>query len=207
MGRPPRRELSRAARLDSGRAGRACQGRRRPDGHGVNGGFASGPVSLWLVTGPTPTPDETPPTPDEEPATGGSPQAAAAPPGPHRPSGAINLGPVEYKGEPLDAERGPGLGCFRIQLVVLVVLILATPLSVGRVPDVVTAALLFVTIALLLVSGQTIIFLLRLVAAERRGRRQPLAPRSPTVGQLEDASARTPEDPGADPPATGPVRQ
>ena len=24
--------------------------------------------------------------------------------------------PVEYKGEPLDAERGPGLGCFRFQL-------------------------------------------------------------------------------------------
>lgn len=196
------------------------------------------------MTGPTPTPDDTPPTPDEtlptpdeEPSTGGRPQAPAAASGPHRPSGAINLGPVEYKGEPLDAERGPGLGCFRIQLVVLVVLILATPLSVGRVPEVVTAVLLFATIALLLVSGQTIIFLLRLVAAERRGRRRPLAARSPTVGQLEDVSARTPEgeavpdegaaprepdapgepgpgaepgppsDPEADPPATGPVRQ
>jgi hypothetical protein len=158
---------------------------------------------LWLVTGPSPTPHETPPNaPEPTP-----PAAPAAAPGPHRPSGAINLGPVEYKGEPLDAERGPGLGCFRIQLVALVVLILATPLSVGRVPDVVTAGLLFATIALLLVSGQTIIFLLRLVAAERRGRRQPLAPRSPTVGQLEDDSLRTPDDPGADPPATGPVRQ
>ena len=52
-----------------------------------------------------------------------------------------------------------------------------------------SALLLFATIALLLVSGQTIIFLLRLVAADRRGRRQPLAARTPTVGQLEDAPA------------------
>ena len=28
--------------------------------------------------------------------------------------------PVEYKGEPLDAERGPGLGCFWFQMVLLV---------------------------------------------------------------------------------------
>jgi hypothetical protein len=37
------------------------------------------------------------------------------------------------------------------------------------------------------VSGQTIIFLLRLVAADRRTRRAPLDPSArPTVGQLED---------------------
>jgi hypothetical protein len=168
---------------------------------------------LRLVTGPTSPPDD---APDDAPEPR-PPGASAAPSGPHRPSGAINPGPVEYKGEPLDAERGPGLGCFRFQLVVLVVLILATPLSVGRVPDVVTMVLLFATIALLLVSGQTIIFLLRLVAAERRGRRRPLASGSPTVGQLEDASAPDegppgaeadrPADPGADPPASSPVRQ
>jgi hypothetical protein len=40
---------------------------------------------------------------------------------------------------------------------------------------------------LLLVTGQTIIFLLRLVAADRRGRRRPLASGTPTVGELEDA--------------------
>ena len=154
----------------------------------------------------------------------------AAPPapsaGPHRPTGAVNLGPVEYKGQPLDSERGPGLGCFRFQLAVLVVLIVVTPLSVGRLPEVVTVVLLFAMIGLLLVSGQTIIFLLRLVSADRRGRRQPMAGRSPTVGQLEDAagpdSVETRED-GADaavddapagapppdpgPPASGPVRQ
>jgi hypothetical protein len=112
-------------------------------------------------------------------------------PGPHRPTGAINQGPVEYKGAPLDSERGPGLGCFRIQMVVLVILIVLTPLTVGRVPEAVSALLLFATIALLLVSGQTIIFLLRLVSADRRGRRQPLAPRSPTVGQLEDTGRET----------------
>ena len=38
--------------------------------------------------------------------------------------------PVEYKGEPLDAQRGPGLGCFRFQVGLLVVLIVLTPLSV-----------------------------------------------------------------------------
>ena len=143
------------------------------------------------------TDDTDPPVPARpEPGTAGpTPEAPATPsssaPGPHRPTGSIVPKPVQYKGQPLEPDRGPGLGCFRFQLVLLVVLILVTPLSVGRVPDVVTAGLLFVTIALLLVSGQTIIFLLRLVAADRRGRRQPLAPRSPTVGQLEDEPSRS----------------
>jgi hypothetical protein len=97
-------------------------------------------------------------------------------------------GPVQYKGEDLDSERGPGLGCFRFQLIVLAILIVLTPVSVALGwPYEVSAALLLITIVLLLLAGQTIIFLLRLVAAERRGRRRPLAPRSPTVGQLEDA--------------------
>jgi len=41
----------------------------------------------------------------------------------------------------------------------------------------------------LLVAGQTIIFLLRLVAADRRSRRRPLRSGTKTVGELEDASA------------------
>jgi hypothetical protein len=54
-------------------------------------------------------------------------------------------------------------------------------------PSAVSAALLFLTIFLLLFAGQTIIFLLRLVAADRRdGRRRPLASGTPTVGELED---------------------
>ena len=99
---------------------------------------------------------------------------------------------VQYKGAPLEAERGPGLGCFRIQLVVLVIAVVLTPLSVAwSWPSEVSAALLFLVILLLFLSGQTIIFLLRLVAAERRatGRRRPLASRTKTVGELEDAGA------------------
>ena len=100
-----------------------------------------------------------------------------------------STGPIQYKGQDLEAERGPGLGCFRFQLVVLAALIVLTPVSVFlNWPYEVSAALLLVTIVLLLLAGQTIIFLLRLVAAERRGRRRPLAGRTPTVGELEDAS-------------------
>ncbi len=141
------------------------------------GGCRRSPVSLAPVT------DQPEPT-----------EPASPPPGAHRPTGSITPKPVQYKGQPLEPDRGPGLGCFRFQLVLLVALILITPLSVGKVPDVVTAALLFVTLGLLLVSGQTIIFLLRLVAADRRGRRQPLAPRSPTVGQLEDGPGEVTAD-------------
>jgi hypothetical protein len=104
--------------------------------------------------------------------------------------------PVRYKGEPLDAERGPGLGCFRFQLVLLAVLIVLTPLSaVWHWPETVSAGLLVVTIALLLVAGQTIIFLLRLVAADRRaGRRRPLGSETRAVGELEDEAGGAPSD-------------
>ena len=96
-------------------------------------------------------------------------------------------GPVQYKGEELDAARGPGLGCFRFQLAVLIASIVLTPLSVSwHWPFALSAGLLFVTIALLLTTGQTIIFLLRLVAADRRTRRRPLASATRTVGELED---------------------
>ena len=97
---------------------------------------------------------------------------------------------MQYKGEDLEPARGPGLGCFRIQLAFLAILIVLTPLSVSFAwPFEVSAVLLFVTLVLLLLTGQTIIFLLRLVAAERRGRRRPLASGTPTVGELEDADA------------------
>lgn len=98
--------------------------------------------------------------------------------------------PIQYKGEPLEPERGPGLGCFRFQLIVLAFLIVLTPLSVAwRWPDWLSAGLLLAVILLLLVAGQTIIFLLRLVAADRRTRRRPLGSATRTVGELEDASA------------------
>ena len=94
----------------------------------------------------------------------------------------------DYKGEPLDADRGPGLGCFWIQTALLVVLLVATPLSVWLVaPPWFSAALLILTLVLLLFVGQTTIFLLRLVAADRRSRRRPLREGARrTVGQLEE---------------------
>jgi len=110
-------------------------------------------------------------------------------------------GPVQYRGEELQPARGPGLGCFRFQLVVLAVFVVLTPMSVyWNWSPTVSAALLFAVIVLLLVTGQTIIFLLRLVAADRRGRRRPLASQTPTVGELED-SAAAPVEP------KGPVQQ
>jgi hypothetical protein len=130
------------------------------------------------------------------------PNADPTPPRRARPSG-----PVQYKGDDLEPERGPGLGCFRFQLVVLVVFIILTPLSVvWDWPIGVSTALLFAVIILLLVTGQTMIFLMRLVAADRRGRRRPLASATRTVGELEDAAspleATQDDTPGSAPPGS-----
>jgi hypothetical protein len=121
---------------------------------------------------------------------------------------ATNQPPIQYKGAELDPERGPGLGCFRFQLIVLGVLLVLTPLSVAwRWPEWISAAFLIIVLVLLLVAGQTVIFLLRLVAADRRTRRRPLRSATPTVGELEDASGDGARDDvaehataGADPP-------
>ena len=137
--------------------------------------------------------------------------------------------PIEYKGEPLDADRGPGLGCFRFQVGVLIAFIILTPLTVAwDWPTWISVGLLFAVIVLLLVAGQTIIFLLRLVAADRRTRRRPLASATKSVGEIEDegstpalddasetaavsAPERAPEataDGASEPPNDeGPVRQ
>ena len=120
--------------------------------------------------------------------------------------------PIEYKGEPLDAERGPGLGCFRFQLIVLVVAVILTPLTVAwEWPTWISVFLLALTIVLLLVAGQTIIFLLRLVAADRRTRRRPLGSSTRTVGQIEDEAtgepAATTANEDSAPSDEGPVRQ
>jgi hypothetical protein len=117
---------------------------------------------------------------------------------PDKPS---SVRPVEYKGELLDAERGPGLGCFWTQLILLVACIVLTPLTVAwNLPSWVSIVMLFLTIVLLLFAGQTVIFLLRLVASDRReGRRVPLAGATPTVGELEDSlPAEAGRDAGAD---------
>jgi hypothetical protein len=116
-------------------------------------------------------------------------------------------GPL-YKGEPLDAGRGPGLGCFWLQVGILAVLLVLTPLSVvWGAPPLLSAALLIITLVLLLFAGQTVIFLLRLVAADRRSRRRPLsADARRTVGQLEDEAASDaipPRSAAADDPGDG----
>jgi hypothetical protein len=129
----------------------------------------------------------------------------------------INQPPIQYKGADLEPERGPGLGCFRFQLVVLAILVILTPISVfAGWPEMISGILLFVVIALLLLTGQTMIFLMRLIAADRRTRRRPLNSASPTVGELEDAAAKAgaetaqPPDPAStpdDPAGGGGVRQ
>ena len=84
---------------------------------------------------------------------------------------------VEYKGAPLDADKGPGLAASGFQVVVLVIVVVLTPLSAAwEWPVPVTIVLLALTLVLLLFVGQTVIFLLRLVAADRRatGRRRPM---------------------------------
>ena len=137
----------------------------------------------------------------------------ADPTPPRRPR---STGPVQYRGAELEPARGPGLGCFRFQLVVLAIFIVLAPLSVGwGWPTAVSAALLFAVILLLLITGQTIIFLLRLVAADRRGRRRPLSSGTRTVGELEDDAVDTEDrdidsaEPAVDdsPGPEGPVRQ
>jgi hypothetical protein len=97
----------------------------------------------------------------------------------------------EYKGAPLDPARGPGLGCFWAQIIVLAVLLVLTPIGViDAWPAWLTTALLGATLILTLFAGQTIIFLLRLVAADRRSRRRPLrGGATPTVGDLGEEPA------------------
>jgi hypothetical protein len=99
-----------------------------------------------------------------------------------------------YKGAPLDAASGPGLGCFRAQVVVLMALLVITPIGVINAwPGWLTALLLGATLVLTLFAGQTSIFLLRLVSADRRSRRRPLRRgATPTVGDLADAEASPP---------------
>jgi hypothetical protein len=83
---------------------------------------------------------------------------------------------------------------------VLGVVVFLTPLSAAwEWPVIVTIVLLAATLVLLLFVGQTIIFLLRLVAADRRaeGRRTPVRPagaRSKTVGEIEDERVGRIED-------------
>lgn len=103
-------------------------------------------------------------------------------------SGDVSGRRPEYKGAELDAARGPGLGCFWFQLIVLGIFIVLIPVGLNlNWPFELLAILLFIVIGLLLFVGQTLVFLLRLVAAERgQGRHRPLTSGTKTVGELED---------------------
>jgi len=141
----------------------------------------------------SPSPSEAAPQPTMPPGAGGS-----EPPDPAVPAGTATEAPAPatphppasplYKGEPLDADRGPGLGCFWTQAVVLVVVLLLIPFGVvSHWPIWATGLLLTFALILVLFVSLTVIFLLRLVSADRRTRRRPLRSGArPTVGQLED---------------------
>jgi hypothetical protein len=138
-------------------------------------------------------PEPSPPADTEVPSAevpGTSAQPDPSRPDPSRPPRASQGETPLYKGEPLEAERGPGLGCFWTQVIMLGVLLVLTPLTVALAwPPLVSAALLILTLILLLFTGQTVIFLLRLVAADRRGRRTPRSPSARrTVGMIEDGT-------------------
>ncbi len=143
---------------------------------------------------PAPEPQAPPPAPPasvppEPPAS--LPASLPPPPAPVRPPSAADVRArrPDYRGEELDPERGPGLGCFWFQVIVLGFFIVLIPIGINLAwPYELLAILLFVVIGLLLFTGQTVIFLLRLVAADRRaqGRRRPLASSTKTVGELEE---------------------
>jgi hypothetical protein len=118
------------------------------------------------------------------------------PPGSSGPAPPTGTARPSYKGAPLDPERGPGLGCFWAQTVVFLILFVLTPFGVvNGWPAWLTTAMFVVTLVLLLFVGQTVIFLLRLVAADRRSRRRPLGEGArPTVGDL----SRSPVEPSGD---------
>lgn len=129
------------------------------------------------VTTRVPDPEASPPVAAPGDGASGEESAPSAPP----------ASPL-YKGEPLDAERGPGLGCFWTQVVVLVAVLLLIPFGVDQHWAIwATGLLLALSLVLVLFVSLTMIFLLRLVSADRRARRRPLRSGArPTVGQLED---------------------
>lgn len=82
-------------------------------------------------------------------------------------------------------------------MVLLAVVVVLTPLSAAwEWPVIVTIVLMAATLVLLLFVGQTVIFLLRLVAADRRAdaRRRPLRSQTKTVDEIEDETTRRGQD-------------
>jgi hypothetical protein len=112
---------------------------------------------------------------------------------PREPAGSRGSDRPLYRGEPLDAERGPGLGCFWTQAILLAVVLVLIPIGVWNEWSIyVTGGLLVLALVLVFFTSLTVIFLLRLVAADRRARRRPLSPTArPTVGDLEAGEETT----------------
>ena len=81
-------------------------------------------------------------------------------------------------------------------VVLLIVLLVVTPLTViWSFPSWVSAALLILTLVILFFVGMTMVFLLRLVAADRRSQRRPLREGARrTVGQLEEEQKAREDD-------------
>jgi hypothetical protein len=119
-------------------------------------------------------------------------EPSAGEPQPDQPAGTQRG--VQYKGAPLDSAKGPGLGCFWIQVAILVVVLVLTPLSAAwNWPLPISIVLLATMLVLLLFVGQTAIFLMRLVAADRRAagpQRRPMRSATKTVGEIEREGAR-----------------
>lgn len=109
---------------------------------------------------------------------------------------------VQYKGAPLDSAKGPGLGCFWFQVAVLAAVIVLTPLSAAwNWPLPISIVLLATMLVLLLFVGQTAIFLMRLVAADRRAagpQRRPMRSATKTVGEIEREGGSAAEPRAAD---------
>ncbi len=114
-------------------------------------------------------------------------------PVPDRPPAAADVrarGP-EHRGAGLDPERGPGLGCFWFQAIVLGFFMVLVPIGLSLDwPVELVAILVTFDIGLLLLTGQSVVFLLRLAVADRRarGRLRPPTRATKTAGDLEDRS-------------------
>ncbi len=150
--------------------------------------------------GPTPDPGAdaarrgaSEPPPGDAPAARiprtGAPPASVAP---SRRAFSADVRPrrADHRGDELDPERGPGTGCFWVQVIVLAFFITLIPIgSTLDWPLELLAILLFLVMGLLLLTGQTLIFLLRLFASDRRAerRRRLLAGATKAAAEIESA--------------------
>jgi hypothetical protein len=151
--------------------------------------------------GPQPDPDPAPPAIDATPR----------PTGPRPPApGARPLHPARRRGGEPDPEDGPGVGCFWVQVAVLVGVVVLVPIGLAvDWPFELVALLVVAVIGLVLLVGQSVVFVLRLLVADRRsrGRRRQLAAPTATasVAAVEPAEGPAPAAATAAEPADRPA--